>query len=115
MPPMLVAGAIAMIATLATSQPPRPLPVDQALYYPPLVLLALMVIYSSHRNFYCRGVTGEHTAQISSKRGSGVGRSCGSAAQVLGLSCIEPLTRTARSRPKLQVTPRVSGPIVNWR
>lgn len=46
MPPMLVAGAIAMIATLATSRLLDHYQWTRHFYYPPLVLLALMVIYT---------------------------------------------------------------------
>jgi hypothetical protein len=46
MPPLLVAGILAVIAAVVTAQLLNRYRLSRYFYYPPLVLIALMVIYT---------------------------------------------------------------------
>ena len=46
MPPLLVAGTLGVIAAVITAQLLNRYRLSRYLYYPPLVLIALMVIYT---------------------------------------------------------------------
>ena len=46
MPPLLVAGTLGVIAAVITAQLLNRYQLSRYLYYPPLVLIALMVIYT---------------------------------------------------------------------